>query len=91
MHYTEEENIPGLLLLIGFEKAFETVSWDFIDNVLTFFNFGSSVKKWVSLFRSDIISVVNQGGDLSDRINIQKGCRQGDPFHNLCKNFSKSD
>ena len=80
MHYTEEENIPGLLLLIDFEKAFDTVSWDFIDKVLTFFNFGSSIKKWVSLFSSDITSAVNQGGNLSERINIQRGCRQGDPL-----------
>lgn len=31
MHYTEEEieNIPGLLSLIDFKKAFNTVSWDF--------------------------------------------------------------
>jgi hypothetical protein len=56
------------------------VSWDFIDKVLTFFNFGSSVKKWVSLFSSDITSAVNQGGNLSERINIQRGCRQGDPL-----------
>jgi hypothetical protein len=30
MHYTEEEDIPGLLLLIDFEKAFDTLSWNFI-------------------------------------------------------------
>jgi hypothetical protein len=77
MHYTEEKNIPSLLSLNDFEKAFDTVSWDFIDKVLIFFHFGSSVKKWVSLFSSDITSAVNQGGNLSERINIQRGCRQG--------------
>ena len=30
MQYTEDENIPGLLLLIYFEKAFDSVSWLFI-------------------------------------------------------------
>ena len=39
LHYTEEENKPGLLLLIDFEKAFDSVSWKFIDKVLDFFNF----------------------------------------------------
>ena len=29
MHLTEENYIPGLLLLIDFEKAFDSVSWSF--------------------------------------------------------------
>ena len=34
MQYTEEQHIPGLLLLIDFEKAFDSLSWRFIDKVL---------------------------------------------------------
>ena len=30
MQYTEEHNISGLLLLIDFEKAFDSLSWNFI-------------------------------------------------------------
>ena len=29
--YTEEHDIPGILLLIDFEKAFDSISWTFID------------------------------------------------------------
>lgn len=37
MQYTEDEEIPGLLLLIDFEKAFDTLSWNFIQQTfLTF-------------------------------------------------------
>ena len=31
-----------LLLLIDFEKAFDFISWKFIDDVLEFFNFGDN-------------------------------------------------
>jgi hypothetical protein len=30
----EEDDIPGLLLLIDFEKVFDTVEWSFIDKTL---------------------------------------------------------
>ena len=36
MHFTEENNVPRLLLLIDFEKAFDSVSWSFLYKVLYF-------------------------------------------------------
>ena len=30
LQYTEENDIPGLLILIDFEKAFDSLSWTFI-------------------------------------------------------------
>lgn len=45
--YTETYNKPRLILLIDFEKAFISVSWDFLFKVIDFFNFGPSFKKWV--------------------------------------------
>ena len=45
MHYTEENNVPGTLLMIDFEKAFDSVSWNFIQKSLQFYNFGPSFQK----------------------------------------------
>ena len=40
MQALEEEEREGLLLLVHFEKAFDSLEWPFIDRTLTFFNFG---------------------------------------------------
>ena len=49
MHYLEQNDTEGLLLLIDLEKAFDSVEWDFIVNALKSFNFGSSIFKWLEV------------------------------------------
>ena len=80
MQFTEEKDIPGLLLLIDFEKAFDSISWEFLTSVLKLFNFGESIINWVKVFYNNIKSAVNQGGHLSEFFSIERGCRQGDPL-----------
>ena len=48
---SKKQNIPGMLLSIDFEKAFDTVSLSFISDVLDYFNFGNSIKTWIGLFQ----------------------------------------
>ena len=78
LFYTEKHNIPGLLLLIDFAAAFDTISWNFMNKVLEFFNFGPSVRRWVNLFYTNIESCVIVNGHMSDWFMLQRGCRQGD-------------
>lgn len=78
--YIEEHDIPGILLLIDFEKAFDSISWSFIESVLDFFNFGPSIKHWITTFYTKIQSAVTQNCHLSDFFEILRGCRQGDPL-----------
>ena len=80
MQITEEKNLPGLLLLIDFEKAFDSISWKFINKVLKYFGFGDSIISWVNLFYKNAMLSVNQGGNLSSFFQIGRGCRQGDPL-----------
>ena len=41
--YTYRDNIPGSLLTIDIEKAFDNVSWSFIQKALDFLNFGPDI------------------------------------------------
>ena len=47
--YAEKQNIPGLLLFVDFEKAFDTLEWTFVEKTLSFYNFGESIKSWIKL------------------------------------------
>ena len=76
--FTEKEDIPGLLLLVDFHKAFDSISWDFIDKTLEFFNFGTDIRKWVKVFYNNISSCVQINGQYSEYFPIQRGVRQGD-------------
>ena len=80
MSYAEKHTIPGLIMLIDFEKAFDSVSWSFLYNVLETFGFDDNFIKWIKLFNNDIKAYVIQCGFLSQPIPIERGCRQGDPI-----------
>ena len=41
---TRQQEIPGLLLSIDIQQAFDSVSWKFIDKTLHYFNFGPLFK-----------------------------------------------
>ena len=40
IEYCQIYKKPGIILLIDFKKAFDTISWKFLYKVLEFFNFG---------------------------------------------------
>ena len=77
---TKKQEIPGLLLSIDFQQAFDSISWKFIHKVLNYFNFGPSIQRWVKLFQTGVESCILQNGFMSDFFLLKRGCRQGDPI-----------
>ena len=69
-----------MLVLIDFEKAFDSVSWDFFFKVLKTNQFGKSFQKWVKMFYKNIQSYLIVNGHLFEWFNLERGCRQGDPL-----------
>ena len=62
MEHTKLHNIPGILLILDFRKAFDTIEWSFIQNTLNFLNFGRSIKQWISTFYTGSESAVLNNG-----------------------------
>ena len=46
----EINGIPGILIAIDFEKAYNFLEWSFIEKTLEFFNFGTSYISWIKLY-----------------------------------------
>ena len=65
MQFVDEKNISGLLLLIDFEKAYDSLSLSFMKNLLKSFNLGISTITWISTFYNKTQVALNQGGNLS--------------------------
>ena len=70
---TKQQQIPGLLLSIDFQQAFDSISLKFIHKVLDYFNFGPSIKSWIKLFQSGAESCILQNGFMSDFFQLGRG------------------
>ena len=80
MDHTKNTNIAGMLLFIDFEKAFDSLEWNFLFNSLEIFGFGHSLIRWVKTFYSNISSCNINNGICTKYHSINRGVRQGDPL-----------
>ena len=80
INFTAAKNIPGLLLFLDFEKAFDTVEWPFLQKTFQHFNFGPSIINWIKLCYSNIESCVLNNGWSTDFFKLERGVRQGCPL-----------
>ena len=72
-----------LIAFLDFEKAFDQLDWNFIEQTLTAFNFGPFFKNVVKTMYANVTSCVTNNGYSSEFFNIQRGIRQGCPLSAL--------
>jgi hypothetical protein len=78
--YCKSKRLSAILLLIDFEKAFDTVNWQFLEQVLKKFNFGEIFRKWIKILYTDVKSYIVNNGHFSDIFQILRDVRQGCPL-----------
>lgn len=71
---------PMLLLKVDLAKAFDTVSWPFLLEVLEHMDFPRRWREWVSYMLSTATTKVLINGRPGRRIYHARGLRQGDPL-----------
>ena len=72
--------MDAIILLIDFEKAFDSISWSFLDKALAKFNFGSDFRKWVKVLYANSESAVINNGYFTRFFKLERGVRQGCPL-----------
>ena len=80
IEYTSLKHQPGIILLLDFEKAFDTIKWSFIFDSLQLFNFGPNFIHWIKVIYTDIESTVLNFGNTTGFFKLQRGIRQGCPI-----------
>ncbi|GJZ18942.1 RNA-directed DNA polymerase, eukaryota, reverse transcriptase zinc-binding domain protein [Tanacetum coccineum] len=69
-----------LISKVDFEKAFDSVSWKYLDFVLLNLGFGSKWCSWIRACLSSSRASVLVNGSPTSEFSIKHGLRQGDPL-----------
>ena len=83
LHFTAQQNLEGIALFIDFEKAFDSLEWDFLLKTLDTFQFGHDFKTWVKILYTNITSCTINNGYASNWFELHRGVRQGCPLSGL--------
>ncbi|GJU54017.1 putative RNA-directed DNA polymerase [Tanacetum coccineum] len=80
VNFVKEKKINLLLFKVDFEKAFDSVNWNFLLDTMSQMNFGPKWCNWISscLSSSSVSVLVN--GSASKEFKMECGLRQGDPL-----------
>ena len=78
--YTKVNKVPGILLAIDFEKAFDSLRWDFLDKCLQTFDFGQNFRSYINVLYCEISAALLNNGHISRWFAPERGVRQGRPL-----------
>jgi hypothetical protein len=76
--HCEKNGIEAALTSLDARKAFDSVNHKYIDNVLMKYGFGDTFRKYFKIIYKDLTAKVLVNGYFSEKINIERGVKQGD-------------
>ncbi|KAF3777469.1 Transposon TX1 uncharacterized protein [Nymphaea thermarum] len=79
--------LPSFILKLDISKAFDSVSWEFLSDLLTRFAFGPSFRQWIMSLVTEAQLAVSFNGKCGDFFCLERGLRQGCPLSPLLFNM----
>ena len=83
LNFTADQDIEGIALFIDFEKAFDSLEWEYLFKTLDIFQFGPDFKTWVKILYTNISSCIINNGFACEPFTLKRGVRQGCPLSGL--------
>ena len=80
LDFCKAENQSTILTTIDFEKAFDSLKWNYLIGALKAFDFGPSFISWVKTFYKNSSSCVKNNSFSTSYFPLKRGVRQGDPL-----------
>lgn len=80
LHNAEQQNIPMAIFKADIHKAFDTVGWEFIIEIMRQLGFPTNWIVWIQKAVLQGTSQVIINGLLGKKITLRRGVRQGDPI-----------
>ncbi|GKD68588.1 cysteine-rich receptor-like protein kinase [Tanacetum coccineum] len=78
--YLKKEKKKAFMLKVDFEKAYDSVNRNFIQNTLLQMGFGERWCKWVQMCQKSASVSVLVNGSPTLEFKMERGVRQGDPL-----------
>lgn len=77
IEYHDNNSLSGILVQLDFEKAFDSVEWNFMLAALKKFGFGDNLIDWIKCCYTQIFSCVLNNGHSTKWFELFRGMRQG--------------
>ncbi|GJX55522.1 RNA-directed DNA polymerase, eukaryota [Tanacetum coccineum] len=80
LSWCKYKNSKAMIFKIDFEKAFDSVRWDYLDSILHNFGFGAKWRSWIQGCLNSAMGSILVNGSPTSEFKFFKGLKQGDPL-----------
>ncbi|GJV87160.1 RNA-directed DNA polymerase, eukaryota, partial [Tanacetum coccineum] len=80
LSWCKYKKVNAMIFKVDFKKAFDSVRWDYLDNVLNSFGFGEKWRSWINGCLSSSMDSVLVNGNHTSEFHFHKGLKKGDPL-----------